>query len=100
MNAEKGEQLVIISIVSFAKSIHWFMVKGKVSPLQAYVASRGPDFMTLGTRRLPLSPGISWYSFLEAESNLGTWTCWMLRKKFRDTTRDRSQDLPTSSAAP
>ena len=30
------------------------------------------------THRPPLPPGISWYSFLEAES---TWTCTMLRKK-------------------
>ena len=39
--------------------------------------------MTLGTptHRPPLPPGIFWYSFLEAESTPGTWTCRMLRKK-------------------
>ena len=29
----------------------------------------------------PLPPRISWYSFLEAVSTPGTWTCRMLRKK-------------------
>ena len=33
------------------------------------------------THRPPLPPEISWYSFLEAESTPGTWTCRMLRKK-------------------
>ena len=48
-----------------------------------------------------LTPGISWYSFLEAESTLGTWSCRMLRKKIpSDMNGDRSRDLPTSSTAP
>ena len=38
------------------------------------------DFMT-PKHRPPLPPGISWYSFLEAEPTPGTWTCRMLRKK-------------------
>jgi hypothetical protein len=33
------------------------------------------------THRPPLPPGISWYSFREAESSPGTWTCQMPRKK-------------------
>jgi hypothetical protein len=31
--------------------------------------------------RLPLPPGTSWYSFREAESTPGTWTCPMPQKK-------------------
>jgi hypothetical protein len=42
----------------------------------------GGKVVTL-THRPPLPPGLSWYSFLEA-----------------DTTGDRSQNLPTSSAVP
>ena len=34
------------------------------------------------THQPSLPPGISWYSFLEAGSTPGTWTCQMLRKKF------------------
>ena len=32
-------------------------------------------------------PGIYWYSFLEAGSTPGTWTCRMLRKKKSPVTR-------------
>ena len=50
------------------------------------------------THRPPLPPGIFWYSFLEAESTPGTWTCRMLRKK-SPVTRP-GFDPWTSSAAP
>ena len=64
----------------------------------------GPDFLTLGTWRWygrhPIRTG-RLYSFSEAESAPGTWTCRMLRKKIpSDMTGDRSRDLPTSSPVP
>ena len=85
------------------------------SPLQACVACKGdqkvkaPRFIdtrnmkvvksVTPTHRPLLPPGISWYSFLEAESTLGTRACRMLRKKIpSDTTGDRSRDLPTSAS--
>ena len=40
---------------------------------------KAPRFLDT-QHRPPLPPGISWYSFLEAESNPGIWTCQMLRK--------------------
>ena len=47
---------------------------------------KGPRFldsrhMKVVTPMYPLPQGISWYSFLEAESTPGTWPCRMLRKK-------------------
>ena len=35
--------------------------------------------VVIPTHRPPLPPGISWYSFLDAESNPGTWTYRMHR---------------------
>ena len=37
------------------------------------------------THRPSLPPEISWYSFLDAESTPGTWTCRMFRKKSQVT---------------
>jgi hypothetical protein len=53
------------------------------------------------TQRPPLTPGISWYLFLESESTPGTCICRMVRKKITsDTTGDRYWVLPTSSVEP
>ena len=53
------------------------------------------------THRPPLPPGISWYSFLEAESTPGHMDLSDASENIpSDTTGDRSRDLPTSSAAP
>ena len=69
--------------------------------VQQVKAPRFLDTRHMKVVRPPLLPGISWYSFLEAESTPGTWTCRMLRKKIpRDTTGDRSRDLPINNATP
>jgi hypothetical protein len=91
------------------------LVKGKGFPLQAWSGSWGSrrlrlldllDFrhyeggkvVTL-THRPPLTPGISWYSILEAESTPGHMVPSVASEKIpSDTTGDRSRDLPTSSA--
>ena len=52
----------------------------RVQEVKAPRFHEGGKVVTL-TYRPPLPPGISWYSFLEAESTPGTWTCRMLRKK-------------------
>ena len=74
---------------------------------------RHPDFMTFGTWRWwgchPHAPAAftprrcSWYSFsLGAGSTPGSWygRKEYVTEKSSDTTGNRSQDLPTSSAAP
>ena len=58
--------------------------RGEGSWISRHSAHEGGKVITL-THRLPLPPGISWYSFLEAESTPGTWTCRMPRKKSRVT---------------
>ena len=45
-------------------------------------AHEGDKVVTL-THRPPLLPGISWYSFLEAESTRGTWKCQLPQNKFQ-----------------
>ena len=99
-----------------AKKIH---IKGKVAPQEARCGPEGsrrfrfPDFMTFGTWRWwgcqPHAPATfiprncSWYSFsLGAESTPGPWCGWKeyVTEKSSDTTRNRSRDRPTSSAAP
>jgi hypothetical protein len=53
------------------------------------------------THRPYLPPGVSWYSFLEAESTPGHMVPSVASKKFpNDTTVDRSRDPPTSNAVP
>jgi hypothetical protein len=89
--------------------------KGKVFPLQAWTGPWGsgrlrlPDFydfrhyeagkvVTL-THRPSLPPGVSWYSFLEAESTPGHMVLSAATEKIpSDTTGDRSRDPPTSSS--
>jgi hypothetical protein len=87
--------------------------KGKVTPKEAYVALWVPGGsgsrmsrqsvhedgkVVSPTHWPPLPPGISLYSFLEAQSIPGTWTCQMPRQKIpSDTTGDRSGDLRASS---
>ena len=52
------------------------------------------------THRLSLPPGVSWYSFLEAESTPGHVELSKLPEKFlSETTEDRSRDPSTCSAA-
>jgi hypothetical protein len=98
----------------------WFLiqrVKGKGFPLQASCGSwgsrrlrlldrldirhyEGGKVVTL-THRPSLPPGVSWYSFLEAESTPGHMVPSVASKKISsDNTGDRSRDLPTSSAEP
>jgi hypothetical protein len=90
-------------------------LKGKGFPLQAWNGSCYPrrlrlldllDFrhykdgkvVTL-THRPPSPPGISWYSFLEAESTPGHTVPSVAAEKIpSETIGDRSRDLPTSSA--
>ena len=55
------------NVVGKSHSLQYVILYFFVSPLQAYVAA--------------FTPGISWYSFLEAESTPGTWTCRILLKK-------------------
>jgi hypothetical protein len=53
------------------------------------------------THRPPSPPGVSWYSFLEAESTPGHMVPSVASEKIpSDTTGDRSRELPTSSAVP
>jgi hypothetical protein len=91
--------------------------KGKVFPLQAWAGPwvpgrlRLPDFLyfrryeggkvvTL-THRPSLPPGVSWHSFLEAESTPGHMVPSVASEKFpSETTGDRSRDPPSSSAVP
>jgi hypothetical protein len=91
--------------------------KGKVFPLQAWSGSWGSrrlrlldllDFrhceggkvVTL-THRPSLPPGVSWYSFLEAESTPGHMVSSVASEKIpSDTNGDQSRDLPTSSTVP
>jgi hypothetical protein len=66
--------------------------------------------MTFGTMKVigrqpyapaGFTPGVSWYSFLEAESTPGHMVPSVASEKFpSDTTGDRSRDPPISSAAP
>jgi hypothetical protein len=90
-------------------------VKCKGFPLQAWSGSWGSrrfrlldllgirhyecgKVVTL-THRPPLPPGVSWYSFLEAESTPGHMVPSVASEKIpTDTTGDRSRDPPTSSA--
>jgi hypothetical protein len=61
---------------------------------------KGGKVVTL-MHRPSLLPGVSWYSFLEAESTLGHMVPPVTPEKVpSDTTGDRSRDLPTSSAVP
>ena len=47
------------------------------------------------------TPGISWYSFLEAESIPGHMVPLVVSEEIlNNTTGDRSRDPPTSSAVP
>jgi hypothetical protein len=55
----------------------------------------GGKVVTL-THRPPLPPGVSWYSFLEAESTAGHMVPSVATEKF--PIGDRSRYLPTSSA--
>jgi hypothetical protein len=53
------------------------------------------------THRPSLPQGVSWYSFLEAESTPGHMVLLVAMEKIpSDTTGNWSRDLPTSSAAP
>jgi hypothetical protein len=69
--------------------------------VQEVKAPRFLDTRHMKVVRPPLPPGISWYSFLEAESTPGHMKLSESSEKIpSDTTGDRSRDLPTSSAAP
>jgi hypothetical protein len=58
----------------------------------------GGKVVTL-THRPSLPPGVSWYSFLEAESTPGHMVPSVASEKIpSDTTGDRSPDPATSSA--
>jgi hypothetical protein len=60
----------------------------------------GGKVVTL-THRPPLSPRVSWYSFLEAESTPGHMVPSVVSEIIpSDTTEDQSRDLSTSSAVP
>jgi hypothetical protein len=60
----------------------------------------GGKVVTL-THRPSLRPGVSWYSFLEAESTPGHMITSVATEKIpSDTTGDRSRDPQTSSAVP
>ena len=60
----------------------------------------GGKVVTL-THLPPSPPGISWYSFLEAESTPGHMVPSVASEKIpSDNTGDRSRDLPTSNAVP
>jgi hypothetical protein len=91
--------------------------KGKGFPLQAWCGSWGSSRLRLLdrldiwhyevckvvtlTHRPSLPPGISWYSFLGAESTPGHMVPSVASEKIpSDTTGDRFWDLPTSSAVP
>jgi hypothetical protein len=95
----------------------YLKIKGKGLPQWAEVAQGVPGrlksriFLTFGTTRVvgcqPYAPGrlyhrrIPWYSFLEAESNKGHMVLSVATEKIpSDTTGNRSQDRPTSSAVP
>jgi hypothetical protein len=53
------------------------------------------------TYRPSLPPGVSWYSFLEAESTPGHMVPSVTTQKIHsDSNGDRSRDPPTSSAVP
>jgi hypothetical protein len=84
-----GQSNETSSVVPDKLSNYKRLVKGKGFPLQAWNGSWGSrrlrlldllDFrhyeggkvVTL-THRPSLPPGVSWYSFLEAESTQGTW---------------------------
>ena len=67
--------------------------------------------MTFGTMKVVKSsplltgrlepPGVSWYSFLEAESTPGHMVPSVATERVpSDTSGDRSRDPPTSSAVP
>jgi hypothetical protein len=60
----------------------------------------GGKVLTL-THRPSLPPGVSRYSFLEAESTAGHMVPSLATEKIpSDTTEDRSRHPPTSSAVP
>ena len=60
----------------------------------------GGKVVTL-TQRPLLPPGVSWYSFSEAESTPGHMVPLVASENIpSDTTGDRSRDPPTSSAVP
>jgi hypothetical protein len=60
----------------------------------------GGKVVTL-THQLSLPPGVSWYSFLEAESTPGHMVPSVTSEKIpSDPTGDRFRDPPTSSAVP
>jgi hypothetical protein len=72
---------------------------------------KAPDFLDVRhyevgkvvslTHRPSLPPGLSWYSFLEAESTPGHMVPSVATEKIpSDTTGDPSRDPPTSSAVP
>jgi hypothetical protein len=62
--------------------------------------NKGGKVVTL-THRPSLPPGVSWYSFLEAESTPGHMVPSVASEKISsDTTGDRSRDRPTSSVVP
>jgi hypothetical protein len=91
--------------------------KGKGFPLQAWCGSwgsrrlrildrldirhcEGGKVVTL-TQRPPPPLGVSWYSFLKAESTSGHMVPSVASEKIpSDSTGDRSRDLSTSSAVP
>jgi hypothetical protein len=100
--------------------IYTYICKGKVFPLQAWTGPwrsgrlRRPDFSWLSalwrwlggkvvtlTHRPSLLPGVSWYSFLEAEPIPGHMVASVASEKIpSNTTGDRSWDPPTNSAVP
>ena len=93
-------------------SFCWRLCKGKAVPLQAWTGPQGsrrlrpPELLTIGswrwyvvslTHRPPLPPGLSWYSFLEAESTPGHMELSDATGKIPGDTGNRSRDLPTCS---
>ena len=91
--------------------------KGKIFSLQAYAGPWGsgrlrlPDFLDFRhdeggkvvtlTHGPSLPPGVSWYSYLEAESTPGHMVPTVASEKIpSNTTGDRSRDPPNSNAVP
>jgi hypothetical protein len=73
--------------------------------LRGFLEVKAPRFRDMALvshkHRPSLPPGVSWYSFLEAENNPEHMELSDATEKFPgDTTGDRSRDLPTSSAVP
>ena len=94
------------SIVTWNHIIQVFILKVKVFPRAGPWGSgrsRLQIVMTFSTMKMAgsLPPGVSWYSFLEAESTPGHMVPLVAMEKIpSDTTGDQSRDPPTSSASP